>query len=706
MRTFFSMIGFLCVALFTHASANAVPAPSLRPAPFTNPARTPAKQALHQATLIPVPTPRPENSQTQLAAKSRSFAPSGSAQPLKSVLDLISRDRYKQVRQQKQRLTSKLDRLLVDWQLINARNSGATVQDILAFEKANPDWPDKDVFQARLELALWREKPASRYILDILKNRSLQTITGRYLYAEALYKTGDRSRSAKIVRELWRYEILWPGLEKRILSTFSSVLRKSDHKFRAHHLLYEDRTKAAQRLARFHTAAERKLLAARMAVSRKRKSAQKSLGAVPRSQRQDPLYFFSRIQYLRRAGKIREAAQLMLKAPTQQAMLVHPDEWWVERKLISRKLLNLNDPKTAYKIAAGHAALSESARVEAEFHAGWYALSFLRNPRQAYPHFERVRKLATTDRTRARAYFWLGRAQHIAGNHNDAMTLYKKAARFGHVYYGQLAREAVNIRTVGLSPAPTPSQSQRQEFEKSAYVQAIRRLHQAGHPGRIGPLIRHMAKNATTPSRIALIIDLAEDLGQHQFALQAGTLAQRNGVDVGVLAFPIRAIPKSTRIPGKVGKPFVYAIARQESAFHIGAISPANARGLLQLLPSTAKATAKRNGYPYRRSRLTTDPAYNATLGAAHLGELLDAFNGSYSLVAAGYNAGSRRSREWTATYGDPRSSNIDIIDWVERIPFTETRKYVQRVSENLQVYKYRLNGETLSLTKDLKTGR
>ncbi|WP_350334533.1 transglycosylase SLT domain-containing protein [Coralliovum pocilloporae] len=699
-----SMTCLVSTGLAVPVSATPVPEP--RPqasSPVSSPERrTPAIRF----GSVPTPAPRPQNSYAPARTTPLAVKPTGSAKALGKALTALDRGKPQQARALRTTLSSRLDREILDWQIILTKGSGASSNQIQQFERQYPNWPGDDIRQVRLELALWEEKASARKVLSAFSGRTPKTITGRYIYARALLNNGQKSKAAVEIRKLWHRETLWSALEGRILADFRSVLTKQDHKIRVHFLLYRDRTTAAARLKRFLSSSEKALVDARTAVSKKQRKAAKLLQQVPRSQHSDPLYLFSRIQHMRRANKITKAAQLMLKAPTKQSSLIHPDEWWVERKLIARKLLDQRDYKTAYRIAAGHSAESEASQVEAEFHAGWIALSYLNNPRQAYPHFERVLALATTDRTSARAYYWMGRAQQVSGNTSAARQLYERAGQFGNVFYGQLAREALGKRNTGLLPVPKLTQTARRQFEQRKTVIMARRLHQAGHSSRTGSIIRHMAKQAKSREELAQIIALAEDLGEHQYALQAALLAGKNGINPGMLAFPINAIPKSTRIPSRVGKALVYAIARQESAFNIGAVSSANARGLLQLLPSTAKATAKRNGLPYSKSRLTTDARYNATVGAAHLGELLDEFQGSYSLVAVGYNAGKRRSYQWTERFGDPRSSSIDIVDWVERIPFTETRKYVQRVLENMQVYKARLDGAPLTLTRDLKRGR
>jgi soluble lytic murein transglycosylase len=361
--------------------------------------------------------------------------------------------------------------------------------------------------------------------------------------------------------------------------------------------------------------------------------------------------------------------------------LVDPDAWWVERRVLSRELVDQGDMKTAYRIVATHAAESAANAAEAEFHAGWYALRGLNDPKLAATHFSRIAELAQGPMTLSRAYYWLGRAAEVGGPGN-AKDYFGRAAAYGTTFYGQLAAERVGRQALNIV-YPQPSAADR-------YAET---------------LYRDLAGQLTSPGELALLAVLAEKQGNHFMALKVGKIAGARGIDVGALSHPLGVIPDSANISGS-GKALAYAIARQESEFNVGAVSSAGARGLLQLMPGTAKQLAKKAGLQFSQARLTTDAGYNATLGSAFLGEQLDRFNGSYVLTFAGYNAGPNRASQWVAKYGDPRGKDIDaVVDWIERIPYTETRSYVQRVMENYEVYKMRISGK-YDIVGDLVNGR
>ncbi|HXV28893.1 MAG TPA: lytic transglycosylase domain-containing protein, partial [Sinorhizobium sp.] len=333
----------------------------------------------------------------------------------------------------------------------------------------------------------------------------------------------------------------------------------------------------------------------------------------------------------------------------------------------------------------------------------WYALRGLEDPTTAARHFRRILDASGRPISASRAWYWLGRAAE-AGGPGASADYFANAARYPGTFYGQLAAARLGLSALNVAyPSPTPED--RARFEGREAVRAIDRLEAAGHGWRADSLYRALAEELTSAGELAILAARAEKTRDHQLSLQVGKIAFGRGIDVAALAFPLGVIPSSANIDG-AGKALAYAIARQESAFNPAAVSPANARGLLQLLPTTAKGVAGRYGLAYSKDRLTSDAGYNATLGAHYLGEQIDSFGGSYILTFIAYNAGPRRVPQWIERYGDPRGGPIDeVVDWIERIPFEETRNYVQRVMENYQVYKSRL-GQKADIVSDLRLGR
>lgn len=713
-------IGFvaaLAAAAGVAVSAAALPLPRLAapgagvvkaamPIPRPNPAVQPDAPFPLRKPLATADTPDGPQPSPWIAASWRPpTVAMGDRDALRAVLETIAGRQGQRAIALRDELEDPIDRKIADWHLALSGDPAVSSAFITRFATAAPDWPSQDLLRTRAEQALEREDPPAAEVLTAFEGLTPRTVSGTLVLARAHLASGDEVKAQALASRLWRSERLSPVLEKKVLKELGALISPADHKARADMFLYAERTRDALRSASRISADERKLVDARVAVIRRARNAGALLKAVPASQHADAGYIFARIQHLRRAEKHEEAIALMVEAPSDPAEVIDGDEWWIERKLNARKALDLGMADEAYRIAAAHAAESPASRAEAEFHAGWFALRFLHDPVRAKKHFATLEEIGTTPITRSRALYWLGRCEEAAGNHEAAAEHYGGAARYRTAFYGQLAREKLGDSRLGLPAPPTPSPADIAAFRRNELVIAIRRLEAAGFEDRLVPFYRALGETLTSPGELALVHRLAHHSGRRQLALMVAKLALARNVEVDHLAFPTEAIPEDVKVEPTVGKPLVYAIARQESAFNPGAVSSAGARGLLQLMPATARATARRVGLTYSPDRLTTDPSYNATLGAAHLDELLERFNGSYILTFAAYNAGPSRSYQWMERYGDPRRSEVDAIDWIERIPFTETRNYVQRIMENLVVYRARFERDTLQVMRDLKRG-
>jgi len=457
-------------------------------------------------------------------------------------------------------------------------------------------------------------------------------------------------------------------------------------------LLYKEQIAAAFRAAALAGPDVLALAKARAAVINEGRS-DKLLAAVPLALRTDPGFLFAQIHKLRHADKIRAAADIMLAAPRDPSRLVDGDEWWVERRLLARKLLDQNDAATAYKLCAEHSAVSHEMRIEAEFTAGWIALRFLNDPARAARHFDAIAKLAETPMSRARAAYWQGRAAE-ATSEDDATTtaraFYEQAAVHQTTYYGQLARGKLGLITL---PIRSISNEAKGEDREDA-IKVIELLYAAGEKDLAAPLVIEAARHLADETQVAALASLVAKQRDAHLSLNVGKIASQRGMPIDELAFPNYGVPAFEPLQNSAAPSVVYSVARQESAFEPAAVSSAGAKGLMQMILSTAKRTADHAGVVFDPKRLLTDAAFNAQLAARHLGELMAEQKGSYILTFAAYNAGGKRVKEWIDAHGDPRKSGVDPIDWVERIPFTETRNYVQRVIENLSVYRVRL-GET-----------
>ncbi|MGU3387666.1 transglycosylase SLT domain-containing protein [Methylobacterium sp. D53M] len=634
---------------------------------------------------------------------------SGDTDPtlLRGAIDLYRKGRVADGDRMRDGFTDPAAKALLEWVAIRA-GAGIGFNRTVAFVRANPDWPAGPLLRRRAEEALLSEKKAPATVRAYFATAKPVSAPGKFALALALRADGCDADAAEMVRDLWRTESFGRSLEAKVLDAFPDALTRVDHRYRMERALLKDDWESAGRAAGYAGGAYASLVRARRAVEDKSSGAAAALAAVPPSLRSDASYIFSRAQYFRRADKPEAAAAVLATAPSNPDVLVDGDEWWIERRIVARKLLDLGDAKTAYAVASQPAARSPEKRIEAEFHAGWIALRFAGDPAAAAQHFARVAAIAESPISVARAAYWQGRAAEALGQSEEAKRFYERAALQPIAYYGQVARARLGQTSLPLRAPADLEGAERQAFDGRLSIRALRLLGEAGIKELALPLYIDAARDLSDPRELQALGDLATDMKDARALVAIGKLAVQRGLPLDAHAYPTIGIPTYetfTAVP-QVERAMVYAIARQESQFDPRAQSGVGARGLMQMMPATAQRTARRVSTAFDVDRLTSDPAYCARLGQAHLGELMEDWRGSYVLAFASYNAGGGNVKKWIDAYGDPRKGDVDVIDWVERIPFTETRNYVQRVMENLQVYRSRLDSRSALLIEgDLHRG-
>jgi len=595
-------------------------------------------------------------------------------------------------------------KVALEWVAIRLDSRGSGFKRISSFLKAHADWSSANWLRRRSEEALYAaDRDGLSLLASYFAKTEPESAPGKLAYARLLRSQGKVEEAKTMVRGIWREGDFAQRFEAKILDEFGSLLESDDHKFRADRAFYKEDSGRLMRAAQLVGGDEVALAKAQAAVIAEAGNAEAMLAALPAKVKSDPSYLFARIQILRRAEKpekLAEAVRLMLTAPRDQALLVDGDAWWVERRLIARKLLDAGDPTTAFRICAEHSAASSERRIEAEFHTGWIALRFLDNPTLAAPHFAIAASIAAMPASVARAAYWQGRTAQALGDIAAARMAYGQAATLATTYYGQLARAKLNLTDLPLREARHVARGE----ERDLVIRVAEFLYALGESDLALPLISDAARNLTEVAQMAALGKVVEDGHDARAALMLGKIATQRGYPLDDFAFPTFGVPYYQPVANSADKSIVYAIARQESAFAQTATSTAGAKGLMQLMPDTARRTAQHVGIPLDMSKLNSDGSLNARIGAAHLGELLAEMRGSYVLTFAAYNAGGKRVKEWIAAHGDPRRSDVDPVDWIERIPITETRDYVQRIIENMQVYRTRFgHGSPLINEADLR---
>ena len=609
----------------------------------------------------------------------------------RSALDLLSQRKFGEAYEAARSLPDDVERRTVQWAAIYYGDGKVDYDAIARFSADAPEFATAAVFKTRIEQALLKSDAPDATTIKVLGGAMPSTLDGQLALAKAYIASNDTKRATAIARSIWIEDYLDAKSEEKVLAAVGTLLTQQDHWARAEHLMMHDRASGVDRLLKFLTPGEKSLALARNAVSRNSKEAKKLLDAVDKAYQDNPIYFYSRAQRARQFDLWDDAIAWLDKG---KATDPDAEEWWYERRTLIRQLLSAGDAKRAYRAAANYSDGPEGRLVEARFHAGWIALSFLGDAKAAVRHFEAMSKLSTLADSVTQANYWLGRALTKAGDVKGAKAAYTVAAGYSTIYYGLLARSALGMKPVELRQMPEWQDSEA-AFNKREVVRGINLLVADGKATMAAPLLRNLAQGLKSGGDLVLAARLAQKIDAHHLAISIADIADKRGVPLDLFSFPKDGLPDTKM--AQIDKAAIYAITRTESRFQPDAVSSSGARGLMQLMPATAKETAQKVGVAYSQGRLTSDPGYNALLGSTYLAAQLDTYSGSLLLAAAAYNAGAGNANKWITAYGDPRLETVDPVVWVELIPFQETRKYVQRVLGNYLVYRARLGQDDIS---------
>lgn len=575
---------------------------------------------------------------------------------------------------------------VIDWISASNDDGDAGFREIAAFLRDNPDWPDQTGMRRRAEQVMPPALPAAE-IAAWFDEWPPVTVDGLLRYGEALTALGRTVDADALARAEWQTLGLTEDHERQYLALFGRFLQPADHIARLDHLLWEGRDTEARRLYPLVDAGWRALAEARIQLANRASGVDALVARVPAALAADEGLLYERLRWRRRSGLTAGAIEMLDNQPQR---LTRPDLWWNERHIIARRLFNEGEFGRAYAVAAGHGQDEGFPLAQAEWLSGWLALRFLDDPQSAVGHFQRLYDNVGTPISLGRGAYWTGRAYEALGNRPEAEAWYRRGAEYGSSFYGQLAADRLGLPTVpALPPDPVASPEQLAAFEAGELVRVVRALDRIGENARANLFLRQLSRLAEGPADTAPVARLAASLDRPEMAVFAAKRLIFDGITLYESAYPL--LPLETADP-RVEPALVLGLIRRESEFRTDAVSPAGARGLMQLMPATAEGVANGLGVSHSTARLTADPAHNIRLGSHYLAEMVGRFGGSYILATAAYNAGPGRVDEWLAARGDPRQmGTAAIIDWIEGIPIYETRNYVQRVLEDTQVYRLRL---------------
>jgi soluble lytic murein transglycosylase len=587
---------------------------------------------------------------------------------------------------------------LVQWDKLRRDTYRASFAELSRFLSENPGWPSERDMRITAEQTIMTSVDGVSSVTAFFNRFPPITATGKLRRAESLSLSGQRDAAVSLVRDAWISGGLSANDEQSALAQYGTALLPADHYARANQLLWNGQTTAAGRLLGYLPTELRPLIEARIALRNRDANAMSKVEQVGTAQRNNAGLVYNQALWLRSVGNSEDAAvQLILNTKVNSKDVLEPKAWATLLQSMSRGARDAGNIETAYRLLAEHNMADNAADfadegeaervayVETEWTAGWIALRYLRRPADAVKHFSAMQPVAQSPITLARSAYWTGRAAEAMNNGALAQQWYARAAQFPDVFYGQLSIDKLgrSVPALDMKPPAIDPDAMR-TFMASDVVRAATMLGEIGEVDKQSSFISALARRANTPEEKRVAADLAHNIQRLDLGVRIGKLARTKGIWLSYASYPRITLPE----PGNAIWSLVHAITRQESLFNQRAISRAGARGMMQLMPATANGVAKKIGLDYTPSRLLSDPVYNMTLGSTYLQSRLDLFGGNHVLAVASYNAGAGNVSKWIAAYGDPRDPTVDVIDWIEQIPFKETRDYVMRVLENAVVYK------------------
>ena len=629
----------------------------------------------------------------------------GDASHAKNAFKFLDKRSWREVKNHIRKIKDPLLADVLRWHYLTSHGSPGNYKDVRKFLNKRPDWPKRNTIVKRGEETIPSSMKPEETLGAIVAMGGPLSAMGQVRYGEALLKTGQKEAAALTLRAVWVKGNFTTAQEKSFYRRHKKILTKDDHLKRLDRLIWEKRSYKAKRQLWKIDKKMRNLAIARIWLMRKEGNVDKAIADVPKNLRSDPGLMYERLRWRRRKGRLDGSIEILDMSP---ANVPHPEIWWVERAYLARLALRKKRPEDAYRITSKHSLPAESSvqYSDAEWLSGWIALRFLKQPSIAKKHFEKMFNAVSYPVSKARGAYWLGRTEENIGNTKLARDKYKQAASYPTTFYGQLAQKKlghdISGKLISKTNAPLATEAKiksndAERLSKHPLARAIRILAEIGEQKRMRSFVLALAEMGSGDSWREAVAELSSASGRIDLSLRIRKKAHRLGSPLRGSAYPAITTP-SLKNGANVETPLVLAVIRQESSFYPGARSGAGARGMMQVMPTTAKKVARSANIRFSRDKLLQDPNYNITIGKTYLASLIEQFKGSYILALAAYNAGPSRARKWIRNHGDPRDEKIDTIDWIEMIPFDETRNYVHRVIGNLYVYRQKLVDERFAL--------
>ena len=587
----------------------------------------------------------------------------------------------------------------IQWRHLLTTGNQATFYDYMTFIQNNKHYPRISRIKYLAEQKLSTDKISPKKIINWFGVDEPLSGYGMLVLGESFIQTGDNEKGIALIKRGWITAELSRDSMKSLSKKYRKYLDSKDYINRADYLAWENKYWDLKRMLPYLPKDYQLLYTARQILMSKSYGVDQAIKNVPQKFKNDAGLNHDRLKWRRKRGRIDSSLEILSSIKNNKDYLVRPDKWWVERAIMSRALIYKNKYETAYKVASQHSLDKGSEFAEAEWLSGWIALSFLNDPILAVDHFNNFYQNVSYPISLARGAYWLGRSYEKIGDKRQSEDWYREATKYLTTYYGQLAFLKINpSQNFELEEQADVKDDYRKYFYNKELVKITHLLNELNKDKYTKNILRHLANDNIASGSEILAAELATNISRYDFAIQVSKLASYEKRFHNTFNYPIISVPQyvnGRKIPETA---FILSLIRQESEFDMRANSHVGAQGLMQIMPYTAKLVAKQAKLPYSKSRLTSDPEYNINLGSHYIAGLILQYDGAYPFATAAYNAGPKRVKHWKKINKDPQKKQIDFVDWVELIPFKETRNYVQRVMENYNVYRYILEKKPIKM--------
>jgi len=616
----------------------------------------------------------------------------------KNVFDLIKKSKWNSALELTKKVKNKEFKKLVTWLYLKQNGNQATFKNYQDFISQNPDYPRIGRLRYMAEHKIILENTSPKIIINWFNGSEPLSGTGKIKLGEAYLKLKETELGAILIKSGWVKADLSKRDVRYYRKKFRKVLTSSDHLKRADHLAWDNQYWDLKRMLPYLPKKEKLLYNARFILMTNSYGVDKAISDVPKELINDLGLQYNRLKWRTRRNRLEGSLEILRKFHGEET-LVYPELWWKLRENITRDLIYEKKYSLAYEVSSNHHLNEGPEFADAEWISGWLALSFLNKKKLAIRHFENFYKNVGYPISLARGAFWLGLAHEKNNDLEKANKYFKEGSKFTNTYYGQLAFNKIKLgQDFKLSPEHKVSDGYEKEFNKNKLIRHVRLLKEMDRTEFSKDILKHLATLDVEKGSEVLAAKLSTEVGRYDYAIQISKLASYEKRFINMFNYPVIPIPSEINGKQMPSQELLLAIIRQESEFDARANSHVGAQGLMQIMPGTAKLVAKKLRTTYRKSLLKSDPSYNIKLGTYYFSSLLEDYDGVFPFAVGAYNAGPNRIKSWVKRYGDPNRGEINFIDWVELIRFKETRNYVQRVIENINVYKYTLNKDSIKI--------